>query len=345
MAKGYTILNLSALNDRGEVAGTLESLKTYDASAFVFDGHTLISLGAPRGYGESIDFGITNAGTVLALAAATVYGGAERAYLAIPEATGYRWTTLPFDPLDGDCGPRIGPNGDIAGGTPKIRCAIWQRAANDTYSQPVRLAPNPGYQVVGLSSMWTSGSRFVIGGVQQHAGKPRSAPVFASIWSPKPSLQMGTESATLGLGGTSDNLLAIGSDTSTAVYWHVRFDTSGGAHLGALHELGLPYPHTWKNVYGTGITVDSSGTITAVGDGTQGSSNSPTQALVWRGTHPSTLQSDLPKGSGWSLSAADAINSEGDIIGAGVFDGQRSFFLMKPPTPISSDLSRPRIRR
>lgn len=291
----------------------------------------MIPLGAPKGYGATIAFGITTGGVVLALAATSIPDGAQAAYLAVPGSSGYRWTKLPFNPLDGACRTLIGSNGDIAGGTPSIPCAIWQRLPNGTYSQPVRLAPSPRYQIGGISSLWTSGSRFVVGGVQQQAGKPQSAPPFASIWSPEPSPNKTSPNAIVSLGGTPSRLFAVGLDSKTAAYWPVRFATSGEAHLGALHELALPAPGPWKNVYGRGITVDSSGNMVAVGYGTQGSPKSPSQALIWRGTHPSRLQSVLPKGSGWSLSAAFAVNSQGEIIGTGAFKGQASFFLLKPP--------------
>ena len=73
-APQHTIVNLTALappgltvvadylNNRGEVAGTLENLTTIHIAAFVFDGHKLVSLKPPKGYRLTVSFGISSAG-------------------------------------------------------------------------------------------------------------------------------------------------------------------------------------------------------------------------------------------------------------------------------------------
>jgi hypothetical protein len=322
LAPGFRFLG-EYLNDAGEVEGTLEGGKTNEAEAFVFDGHKLVPLGSPKAYSLTIVFGISSAGSVLALATKGL-DEPQAAYLATPNAKGYAWSRLPFDPLNGNCRPLIAANGDIAGGTPKTPCAVWQRLADGRYAQPVSLANSPGYEMGSLTSIWTSGRHFVVGGVQ------RAHETFPSLWSPKPSLQTSKPSTIYALGGTVDHLFAVGADAATAVSWQVRFDSSGEAHLGVLHELGLPGTGRWKNVGAAGVTTDASGKMIAVGVGTPDSGKSQQQALIWHGTQPAMLQSVVPAGSGWILSTAMAINQSGQILGTGVFKGKNSTYLLTP---------------
>lgn len=58
------------------------------------------------------------------------------------------------------------------------------------------------------------------------------------------------------------------------------------------------------------------------------------QALVWKPTpggytvyHLNTL---IPENSGWDLETARAINRRGEIVGQGIYQGQRRAFLLIP---------------
>ncbi|MGO9792128.1 MAG: hypothetical protein ACLP8S_22285 [Solirubrobacteraceae bacterium] len=48
-----------------------------------------------------------------------------------------------------------------------------------------------------------------------------------------------------------------------------------------------------------------------------------------------TLQSELPAGSPWTLSSVAAINAEGDIVGNGTINGQKAGFLLKAGAAVS----------
>jgi hypothetical protein len=317
---GFTVAS-SYLNDRGEVAGTLEDVAAGEITAFVFKGQRLAQLGAPKGFGLSIGLGIAKSGTVLVLAFTDI-AEAPVPYVAVPKGTGYRWRKLPFNPLRGDCRPLMAADGDITGGTAAVPCALWPRRANGTYGRLVKLAASPGYDEEGLSAIWTSGSRFVAGGAQQ------STVMRPSIWSPTPSLQGNAGGVITGLGGTPAHLFTVGMDSAGAVYGQLGFDAHDVAHLGRLRTLRGP--PSWGNVLAMGVTTDATGKMIAVGDGTPATGKAQPKALIWHGTRAALLQSGLPPATGWVLSAAKAINGSGQILGTGDFQGKQSTYLMTP---------------
>jgi probable HAF family extracellular repeat protein len=63
-----------------------------------------------------------------------------------------------------------------------------------------------------------------------------------------------------------------------------------------------------------------------------GESCSPTQcrATLWRDDKVVDLNTAIPRGSGWDLSEADAVNARGQIVGAGLHNGEFHAFLMTP---------------
>ena len=52
--------------------------------------------------------------------------------------------------------------------------------------------------------------------------------------------------------------------------------------------------------------------------------------LIYTNRTRQTLPSLIPQNSGWSALNATAINDEGDIVGAGVYNGQSVASLMTP---------------
>jgi hypothetical protein len=161
-------------------------------------------------------------------------------------------------------------------------------------------------------------------------GEQLSNDTYASIWSPKPSLQTNKSSVILGLGGTRAHLFAVGGDSVSAVYGQVHFDASSAAHLGILHPLNPPGTGTWKGLKATAVATDALGKMVAIGDGTPSARNSHAEALIWHGTRSELLQSALPSRSGWTLSTAGAMNIPGQILGTGVVSGKQSTYLMTP---------------
>jgi hypothetical protein len=59
-------------------------------------------------------------------------------------------------------------------------------------------------------------------------------------------------------------------------------------------------------------------------------------AAVWKGGTVTDLNTLLPKGSGWVLQRATAINDGGDIAGIGTHEGKAAAFLLKPSLAVTS---------
>ncbi len=62
-------------------------------------------------------------------------------------------------------------------------------------------------------------------------------------------------------------------------------------------------------------------------------------AAVWQAGTITDLNTLLPKGSGWVLSRATAINDTGDITGTGTHNGKQRVFLFKPEIALTSSIS------
>ncbi len=61
-------------------------------------------------------------------------------------------------------------------------------------------------------------------------------------------------------------------------------------------------------------------------------SGETSHAFVWSQGQMSDLNSLLPANSGWTLTSANAINNNGQIVGYGVFNRQSRAFLLTPIT-------------
>ncbi|MES2463740.1 MAG: DUF3466 family protein [Armatimonadota bacterium] len=53
-------------------------------------------------------------------------------------------------------------------------------------------------------------------------------------------------------------------------------------------------------------------------------------AVLWRSGKIQSLQDLIPQDSGWTLTTADALNNEGQIVGTGVIGGKTRAFLLTP---------------
>jgi probable HAF family extracellular repeat protein len=106
---------------------------------------------------------------------------------------------------------------------------------------------------------------------------------------------------------------------------------SGGLIQPALWSAGqlitLPLPMGYHA--GGASSINSTSQI--VGTATSGTGVSHASAITWSGTAVVSLDQLLPQNSGWSyLTVANGINDAGQIVGAGVINGQTHAFLMTP---------------
>ena len=93
---------------------------------------------------------------------------------------------------------------------------------------------------------------------------------------------------------------------------------------GVIHDLGtLPG-------LDNSVAYDVDGAGEAVGAAAPAPDAPNVRALLWRSGHVIDLNRLLPPNSGWTLQEARAINSRGQIVGAGLFRGSPHAFLLTP---------------
>lgn len=92
---------------------------------------------------------------------------------------------------------------------------------------------------------------------------------------------------------------------------------------GTLIDLG-----TLGGPNSTAYDINEAGAIVGASD--TGSGNHPRRAFIWAGGVLRDLNDLLPPESGWTLTAARAINDRGQIAGVGILQGQERAFLLNP---------------
>jgi probable HAF family extracellular repeat protein len=180
----------------------------------------------------------------------------------------------------------------------------YQKTLGSTNSHSRALDINDRQQVVGYSST-DSG--------HQHA----------VLWQNQKVIDLGTLP-----GGTNSAALGINnfwkivgwSNTSTgykhAVLWQKRRITD----LGTLDGNAT-----------TATAINDRGTVVGYSFApSNGNSEIPLHAFVWRNGIMRNLNNLLPTNSGWELTAAYGINDRGQIVGSGKKDGQTKAFLLTP---------------
>ncbi len=89
---------------------------------------------------------------------------------------------------------------------------------------------------------------------------------------------------------------------------------------GVFRDLGLLPGGLWAKATG----MNDAGQVVGQAD---------TRAFLWQGDRLIDLNNHLPPQSGWLLFGANAINSRGQIVGWGTFNGRTRAFLMTPTLP------------
>lgn len=99
---------------------------------------------------------------------------------------------------------------------------------------------------------------------------------------------------------------------------------------GKIRYLELPSVLT-KGGYSVAFAVNDSGQIV-------GESNA--KAFIDDKGLTTDLNTTIPSGAGWVLASALSINSNGQIVGVGTFNGERHGFLLTPETSLGTQTSR-----
>jgi probable HAF family extracellular repeat protein len=119
--------------------------------------------------------------------------------------------------------------------------------------------------------------------------------------------------------GVNDNGQVVGYSTNAAGYERPFLWQNGVMqNLGVLGGTG---PGIANAINNSGEVVGQSITATQA-----------TNAFLWQNGVMTNLNSLLPSGSGWTLTTATAINTNGDIVGTGTLNGTKEGFLLSAST-------------
>ena len=273
-----------SLNNSGQVVGTL------DGQAFLWQNGVMTDLGASLG--SSVATGINDSGQVIG----SFYDSFSHAYI---------WQNGAMTPL-GTLGGR------------------WSKASGI----------NKYGQVVGASEMsdgstyhaflWQDGVMTDLGGLP---GSPNSAALFINdsgqvtggdgcgfLWENGVLKHLGTLDECFNIFGMNNAGQVVGNVWSeSGQYWYPALWQNG-----TITSLG----NCWvAPAYGgrVGGAIDNSGVIV----GTSYENNwTSTGAFLWRNGVLTDLNTQLPVGSGWTLTSAEYINDAGQIVGIGTLNGE-----------------------
>jgi probable HAF family extracellular repeat protein len=308
---GAIAVYAEALNDNGQVAGSMVVDPCCDVRAFLWTAGTMkdLSVYLPRGQSSSASYatGISPSGVVS--------GGVDA-------FTAPNTSTICGFVLQGSraqCGTKAYVLNDVN----DTRTAVGHGkgpdvciAAKSVKGRTVRLLPSFGECLSDAMAINASGQ--IVGQVEVPSGSGHAA-----LWEGSSVRDLGT------LGGCDSWATDI-NDAGMIVGRSAPAGQCGALYKGFRWSNGrmtlLPPLPGFATSHAA--AVNSSGAT--VGHSVQALSNE-TRAVVWDARNRiSDLNALLPPGSGWFLVVANDINASGQIVGTGVHDGQTRGFLLTP---------------
>ena len=308
----YTIIDLgtlggqdslgNAINASGQVAGDSQITGSAAYNAYSYSGSTLTGLGTLGGsasYGRGINDGGTVAGYAYTAGNITLH------------ATIWNGTTITdLGTLGGanSYGRGINASGQVVGQS--------QTASNTTYhatvwngTSPTDLGTLGGSSSVGYAinnSGQVAGSAALSGDSATHAVR----------WNGTTPTDLGTLS-----GGTTSAGYAINASGLVAGY---STTTDGSSHAALWNGTSVTDIGTLAGGNSFAYGIDTLGDVVGSSFGSTGA------AFLYKSGSLMNLNTLIPAGSGWKLTAANAINDNGLITGVGSINGATHAFLLKP---------------
>ena len=313
---GFNNSSGAAVNSQGQVAGlcyqaglNVDSTAFQNFRAFLYAGGGMHDLGVPTGYTSSTGDGIDDAGDVVLNTQGSMTVSGVSVLSRHPFLSHGGALTSIVTPDATQSGAVISGNGQIAGAA---QTASGYHTFLNVGGTPKDLGVPPGYtdciavaingigDVVGTANMGTDPTT-------SHA-----ALYHAGIW---------TDLGTLGTGysqaeGLNDSGQVTGS-SGTAAARHAFLYSQG-----KMQDL-TPLP---GYVLSQGNAVNNQGIVVCASFG----AGTPAHAFIYAQGRTQDLNALLPASSGWVLQSANGINSAGQIVGDGVYQGQGQAFLLSP---------------
>ena len=321
---GYTITNLgtlggttsagTAINASGQVAGTAQTTNDAASRAVRWTGAAIINLGSLGG--NSSGYGVNDSGQVTGYSYTTFSGTLTHAFRY------FGATLTDLGTLGGASsqGLAINASGQVAGNAQTSGAAY--HAVRWTGTAATDLGAATGTYTYG-NAINTSGQ------VAGYAAATGTGVLRAVVWTGTTAVNLvsmgGTNSKAEGVNDSGQVTGWADIQGSSAAYHAVRWT---GATITDLGTLG--------GNLSIGFGINRFGAV--VGYSTL--ANGGQRAFVANGNTMTDLNALLPAGSGWTLTAAYAINDYGWITGQGNFNGQALAFLLKPiPVTVSGRIA------
>ncbi len=324
------------INAHGDVVG---QVGTSSQVPFLYRNGRFIRLTPPSGIGGADATGINNADTISVQA----YGsnGDPRAFAVRPSPGGFSWIPLPTGSLRFDFlrVAGVASNGDIDGELTSVplyspvrqRSVLWRAKADGRYAAAELLPVSRGFVATIAGGIWRHNGTSYVSGAQGNGGLVQDA----SVWSPRPTLTHVANGMLFAstVGGDGQHVYAAGailSSTFGAWVSTVSFGRTGEASLKSLETL--PSSADRDGSVAEGVSVDSHGRPTVVGDVFSGAGIGM-RAALWVGINTPDLLQSLVGSTPWIISEASGINAGGEIAGAGTLHGTLHALLLRPAAP------------
>jgi hypothetical protein len=352
-------LSIDGMNANGEIVGTItrqgHTRIIIDFNPGTKGAHVVV-LANPVGFKNISAVGINNAGWI---AANTEVADADGVTRSIPFARhifppdmrilggSARWIRLKIAHsglLDCPVAGIVG-NGSVAGtlnpdSRGRSRAVVWHLSSFGTYAPATRLALSTGETYSSASAIWSRGRVEVIGGSQGSTSIGQASRF--TVWSPLP-VQSGLGQSFLlrspsAIAGWGSHVFVVGRvmgvDTGAGWRASIYLNSSGSARPSRPTGLAFPKVRGAECFYGAdSVSAGRNGKLVAVGSIGCIGTLSHSEALIWRGSRVSNLQSQVPAGSGWQLTNAEFI-AHSRIVGVGRNNGHQGVYLLSPrPVP------------
>jgi RNA polymerase sigma factor (sigma-70 family) len=315
-------LHIAALNNRGQVVGSLDSATNHETHSFLWEHETITDLGA-FGAAKSLATSINDAGDIVGL---FLTNGIRHVFL--------RHNSELFDLGVLDHFAKLGDEGDKYNGGPGIIYYAPRVAVNALRQVTGRLIDERGNQRSFLLNqdqtsyfgMLGDGNIFEAETINRHGqilgrATQGGGPMRSMLWQQGKLIDLGA------LKGASSHAAAI-NDRGTVV-GSISF-TNGTTKPFAWENGGVRWLTLGDSKSAGPSAINNAGQIV----GTARARDNHSFACLWDGDALLDLNTVIKMEPGWRLATASAINDRGQILARATGGGQWRDYLLTPTVPV-----------